>query len=252
MKEALLSVFLMLVLINFAYSEEITIVTENWIPYNYEENGKVVGISTEIVQATLQKAGIKSSIQVYPWARAYNMALNIENVLIYSIYRSKEREELFKWVAPITKPIKAYLFKLKKRTDIIPIRSIDDAKLYRTGVMRNDDSHNYLLSKGFKHGVNIDVVTSEEQNVIKLFAGRVDFVIQSELSFLIRLKKLGYSINDVEKAYLIYAGSGEGSYMAFSKKTSDETVKKVIKAFKELNSEGLIENAYKKYRERLK
>ena len=35
--------------------------------------------------------------------------------------------------------------------------------------------------------------------------------------------------------------------MAFSKKTSDETVKKVIDAFNVLSAEGLIENTYKKY-----
>lgn len=97
------TLILLYVVLSFAVvnAEEITAVTEDYPPYNYEENGKVTGLSTEIVKATLDEAEIKYSIKTYPWSRAIEMAENGENVLIFTITRNKERERNFKWVGPI-------------------------------------------------------------------------------------------------------------------------------------------------------
>ena len=73
----------------------LTVVTEDLYPYNYIENGELKGQATEIVVKVLKHAGIDYSIQVYPWARAYNLALNNKNVLIYSIVKIPSREKLF-------------------------------------------------------------------------------------------------------------------------------------------------------------
>lgn len=52
------------------FTEEIIVVTEYWPPYNYEDQGKVTGLSTEIVRATLEQAKVKGNFGVYPWGRA--------------------------------------------------------------------------------------------------------------------------------------------------------------------------------------
>ena len=56
-------------------AEELTILTENLPPLNYLKNGKLVGSSVEIVQEIQKRLGSQEPIQVYPWARAYQMAL---------------------------------------------------------------------------------------------------------------------------------------------------------------------------------
>lgn len=40
----------------FALSEDLLIVTENWRPFNYMENGQLKGTSTNIMKLVLQEA----------------------------------------------------------------------------------------------------------------------------------------------------------------------------------------------------
>ncbi len=81
--------------------QDINVVTENWRPYNYEENSKIKGSSTKIVQTVLNQSGFQYAINLYPWARSYQEALNNKNTLIYTIVRIPLREHLFKWVGPV-------------------------------------------------------------------------------------------------------------------------------------------------------
>ena len=125
----------MVILTGVAGSEEIHVCTENWPPYYYEINGEIKGISTAIVKAVLKEAGLNYTINVYPWARAYDMALNDKNVLIYTIARTPEREKLFKWVGEITPADSIIAYKLKKRGDII-VKTVQDLKKYKIGVVK--------------------------------------------------------------------------------------------------------------------
>ncbi len=96
------------------------VVTEEFPPYNYTVNGKIKGISTSIITETLKRSGLKYHLKVYPWKRAYHaITLREKNVLIYSIYRSAEREPLFAaWIGPILPPAAVYFYKLKERSDL--------------------------------------------------------------------------------------------------------------------------------------
>jgi len=127
---------------------DFTVVTEDFPPYSYLDNGKLTGVSTEVVQAVMKAVGAETEIEVYPWARAYKMALEKENILIYSIGRIKERESLFKWVGIIA-PCDIHLFKLKKRKDI-RLDSLDKAKPYQFGILRGDMCLEYLRKRGLK------------------------------------------------------------------------------------------------------
>jgi len=80
-----------------ANAQHLRVVTENWPPYNFfNQNDQIVGSSTEVVRAVLEKAGFSYSIEVYPWARSYSIAQNNSNVLIYTILRTPFRENLLK------------------------------------------------------------------------------------------------------------------------------------------------------------
>lgn len=148
MKSVVLVVLILGLFVNVAMAGELQIVTENYPPINYEENGKIKGISTDIVRAVLERAGLTADIRLYPWARAYNLAEEGRDVMIYSIARTAERENSFKWIGPLY-TIEEGLFKLKSRADI-KLESLEDAKAYRTGVIRGYAVHQYLLKEGFK------------------------------------------------------------------------------------------------------
>lgn len=68
-----------------AAAAPLTLVTEEFAPYSYRDHGKVSGYATEVLEAALTHAGLAYSVQIYPWARALQMAGTRPNVLIYSI-----------------------------------------------------------------------------------------------------------------------------------------------------------------------
>ena len=125
-------------------AQTITVVTEHAPPLSYLKNDQIVGAATEIIEMVLENENINYHISLYPWARAYSMAFK-ENVLIYPISRTVEREKLFKWVGSVYE-IQYYFFKLKKRKGI-KVFNLEDAKKYQIGVVRKDVRYQYLLRK---------------------------------------------------------------------------------------------------------
>ena len=70
-------------------------------PLNYVENGELVGPSVEIVKEIQKRVGSLEQIQVYPWSRAYKMALENKNVILFGMTYTKVRHDKFKWVGPL-------------------------------------------------------------------------------------------------------------------------------------------------------
>ncbi len=130
---------------------------------------------------------IDTKIKIYPWARAYRMAQSKNNVLIFTIERTPARESLFKWVGVIVTSHEA-LFSLRERDDI-QIHSLNDAKAYEIGAVREDSGTQQLLSEGFTH---IQQVALETQNLDKLLANRIDLWLTSELNGYYMIEKNGY------------------------------------------------------------
>src|SRR5690606_13549359 len=85
----------------FTCIAQIQVVTEVSPPHQTLEQGKVKGVSTELVQAILNEANIPAEIAIYPWARAYHIAVNQPDTLIYTMARTPEREHKFHWIGPV-------------------------------------------------------------------------------------------------------------------------------------------------------
>lgn len=128
-------------------TEQLTILTENLPPLNYLENGILVGSSVEIVKEIQKRVGSIEPIQVYPWARAYKMALEEENVVLFGMTYTQDRSELFKWVGPLA----AKRDILLARKDYpVSITSLDEAKkVERIGTLRDDVRGKMLEKLGF-------------------------------------------------------------------------------------------------------
>lgn len=227
-----------------ANAQKIKVVTEEYPPYNYTENAKLTGMSTEIVQLVLKEAGIQhESIQSLPWARAYDMALTQPNILIFSIGRSQERESKFKWVGVIA-PYDVYLFKLKENT-ALKINSLDDVKTHKTGAVRDDVRAQYLKTKGIPESA-MDIVSTDSLNIRKLFEKRIDMFPIDELaaSFLAKQEKLDFT--KIEKVFFLKDLSA-GLYMAFSKNTPDEIVNKCKATLEKIKADGRFDKIKTKY-----
>ncbi len=218
-----------------AGDSEIIIVTEDYPPLNYlDEDGNIAGTATEMVRAALGQLDWDAEIQLFPWARTYDMALEQENVFIYSITRTEEREDLFKWVAPVAYE-NVYLYKLKDRDDL-NINALDDAKDYMIATVADYFTEQGLISHGFAIDENLNSVPDQSMSISQLFEGRADFWIGGAEGDVLEqiVSDAGYDVNDIEVALLVEEMSAT-LYIAANINTADELVQQLRDAMPAVN-----------------
>ncbi|MFC7419689.1 substrate-binding periplasmic protein [Iodobacter arcticus] len=243
LKKCLLFMALNLTL-HTAAAEVIKIVTEELAPYNFTEKGVLTGFSTEVIQAILKEMKIQGDFQSMPWARAYDTALNHKNILIYSIGRTAQREKLFKWIGPIA-PANNYLFSLANHN--IKINHLEEAKKYQIGSVNTDIGEQFLESQGFIKGTNLQSSVKYLLNYEKLKRGRVDLWVMNEMAAYHLVRKFGDDPNKVlSKAYRLDL-IGDGYFMAFSHKTSDEMVERFRQGLDTIKKNGTFDLIKKKW-----
>jgi polar amino acid transport system substrate-binding protein len=226
-------------------SETVRIVTEEFPPYNYTDKGKVTGLATEVVEAVLKEMNVKANIQSMPWARAYDTALNSENVMIYSISRTAARDKIFKWVGVIA-PGDWYLFSLPARN--LKLKTLDEAKKYQTATVNEDVGEQFLVSKGFAVGKNLQSSNKYEFNYEKLKLGRVDLWVANGLVAAHLSRQAGDDpVKMLAPAFHFTDLGSEGNYMAFGPKTSDAYVERFRKGLAAIKAKGIYDALQKKW-----
>jgi polar amino acid transport system substrate-binding protein len=150
-------------------------VTEALPPLNYELNGQVVGFSSELLDMLALEAGITVQKQLLPWARAYRMALDDADTILYSLVRTPERETLFQWVGPIS-PRKIVLYRMATRKELA-VTHLDEVRAYKVGVVRESAAAKALINKGFTVDKKLELALDDATNMRKFKAGRFDFLV---------------------------------------------------------------------------
>lgn len=224
----------------------ITCVTEENRPVNFLENGKVTGFSTEVIEAVLKEIDVQCDFQLMPWARAYTTAMHSENVLIFSILRTPEREQLFKWVGVVSPPDSSYLFALRERN--LKISSLSDALKYKIGTINGDAREQFLESKGFVKGLQLHSNALPKTTYEKLKLGRVDLWAMSEIVALDLVRREGGDPEHVlvRALHLNEMGNG-GSYMAFGPKSDEQLVERFRRGLETVKARGIFTTLYKKW-----
>jgi len=234
---------LLLISVSPVRSENMIVLTENLPPLNYVEDGVLVGPSVEIVTEIQRRVGSNEKIEVYPWARAYKMALEEENIVLFSTTYTKDRHDKFKWIGPLAK--KRDILVAKKSSGI-EINSLEDAKkVKRIGTLRDDTRELLLKSLGFS---NLESVSDEQQNAKKLILGRIDLWAYKipGLKTICDLSEVDY--DELKEVYHLREIE---VMIAFSKKTSDQIVQKWRDAFNEMLADKTILKIKKKWNAKL-
>jgi len=211
--------------------EVLEVVTEDWPPYSYIlPDGNVGGIATDKVRRLLDKSGLEYRINLYPWIRAYKMALTQKNVMIYSIYRTRERESKFQWLCPLLPTHSMFFYALSDRKDF-DINTLEDLKQYTIGITKEEYGYQYLLEHGFKEKEQLDITPNYDINLRKLLEKRVDFIIESSHTMKLRLQGIGYDFERVTPVFEVDTAAVADNCMAFSLRTSPELVEQIRKVF---------------------
>lgn len=216
------------------HAQPIKVVTED-SSYTYLQDGKVGGPATEIVEMSLKRAGLTDyRVSLYPWARAYDMALQEPSTLIYLIARTPAREAQFQWAGEFMR-IQYHLYKLRDRNDVV-VNDLSDAKRYAVAVMRDDVRQQYLQSRGFDKLV----VSARNSDSLRMLLDRKVALLPLPENDVARFCKEAHVDPAALQKVLTLDEMTTGIYMAYSRGTPEEIVKRTRAAFDKLKADGTV------------
>ena len=110
------------------------------------------------------------------------------------------------------------------------LNSIEEAKKYKIGVIREDATEQVLKESGFREN-NIHLTTKIKYSIGMLQLNRIDLLAYDEKSFFSLLRKENYNPEEFEVVFLL---KEEKDYYAFHKGTSDSLIQRFQEALDSL------------------
>lgn len=213
---------------------KIVVLSEIYPPYQImSKEGELSGMSADKVKALFLQAKLDYHVEIYPWARAYQIALTHPNILIFSLLRTPLREDLFQWVVPLC-ALNFSFYRKKSRPDII-VNSMKDAKQYLIAAQNGQASFQYLLHIGFEEGKNLSTSYNNDNFIQMMFYDRVELIVLSHSFVNSLILRNEPHINEIEAIYNIEYLQ-KNLYLAASLNTSKVVINKLQKAHRQLLS----------------
>jgi len=220
-------------------TSSLNVLTEEWGPITFEENGKAQGFAVDVVEAIQEQVKNDSVIQVVPWTRGYREVQNKPNVVLFTVIRSKEREKLFTLLGPIGR-CEISFYGLAKSN--FKIKNLEDArKVLAIGANQDTIFATILKNAGFD---NLVLTKNPQQEARLLAAGRVDLISNDPLVVEAAFKKIGR--NDLKLKKYLTIEKGE-FYIAFSKGTPHIVMEQWKKGLEEIKTNGTFDKLVHKW-----
>lgn len=222
-----------------AQSADVTIYTENYPPYNFSDaDGAVTGQATDLVHKVMRASGLSYEIKLLPWTRAMRNTTGGNNTLIFSIVRSPEREENFKWLVPIARD-HYYLFGRADDTRPITAEQVRSG-LHQIVCVFEDISCHLLREFGIPDDAILEGIDITRADAMKLVqTGRVDFYVAGRQEFQSNALNLGFNADTFGPR--LYLDASMTLYLAAGKQIKPELQAAVVKGYESLLDRGSFE-----------
>lgn len=209
------------------------LLTEDNPPFNQSGiGGRVEGLSSVIVREMFRRSSLSYSIELEPWLRAYNSALLENNTCVYSTIRTEARERQFKWVGPLVETPWALFARAGSKS----IASLESVRASVIGGYSGDAVAQYLVSNGF----NVELSASDQLNMRKLAAGRIDYWATGKIrgQYLLAHEKLFHL-----KPVLVFNTSF--MYLACNRGLPDLVIRQLNDSLHSMQRDGFLSQAQK-------
>lgn len=222
------------------WAQSQTILTEDDPPYSFlDADKKPTGMAVEIVQEIQRRLKNSDAIEFNPWARAYNRLQKEPNVVLFSMARTAERNELFNWVGPI---IDNTWELVAKADSTIQLKTLEDAKkLKKIGVYNQDSRDAYLTQEGF---TNLERANNNISGFKMLMGNRVEAFASVDTTLADNLKESGFGLNDVK---VVLPFKTVQVFIAMSKTTPVDIVNNWQSAFASMVKDGSYRKIFNMY-----
>lgn len=216
--------------------------TEEYYPYSFDDGGRVRGISADLLRLVWKELDEpEHPIRLRPWARAYRAATETPGTVLFSMARTAEREDLFKWAGPIAVVRFVLSAPRGRHTDV---DSMDDLQGLTVGTLR-DDVGDRLLAP-WRGVCRVEPVARMDQNLEKLKAGRIQMVAYEERSLRLLLARHGLDPHAFETVLVL---SEAPVYFAFHRATDDALVRRFQNALEDAKNSQAYADLLETYRE---
>jgi polar amino acid transport system substrate-binding protein len=225
-----------------AAAEHYQVVTEEWAPYNYLENNQLTGMTTEIVKAIMAVTGDDFPVAVLPSMRTTRVLKTHPKTILYSMFRTAEREPLYKWVGPI---VEESIYPYELADSQAPISTLAQLRQAPRITTRNAGLiPEVLQSQGF---TNLDKSASGSLQLYRmLLAGRTRIIVGDTTAgvayYSRQLKVAPGTLRRIPVE--LYRSS---LYIAFSRDSDDAVVASWAKALEQLRRSGEIDRIQHRY-----
>lgn len=221
------------------YHYELEFFTENYAPFNFEQDGRITGFAPQLLDEIGRKLDFRPDISLLPWGEAVSMLENTHNGALFSMVLNSERKDLHKWAGPIA--ALEYHFYMDSQDDLA-IHSLDDAKgLDAIGVVEGYSITLYLESQGF---TNLLYVNDHQDGFQRLLQGEIDLYPSDRLSAQAALAESGHLYYHVKSILPIKT---ELLYFAFNQQVPDGVVADFQQAIDHLKQSGFLRQLSQQY-----
>ena len=212
---------------------ELTLLTEEYPPLSFLAEGKVSGFGSEVVAAIQKELGTSFVPMIMSWDEAYNRALKDDNVVLFTMERTPERENKFHFIGPLGTNT-SYFYALA--SSVKSYDSLEDArKVKAIGTTTSWFSEQVLKDKGFDNLISspFPVATLKQ-----LENQDVELALFTDVTFAQICKDAQL---DPEHFKPVLELMHSQYYIAISKGTDEKIVKDWQYAFDKIKKEGILE-----------
>lgn len=248
MKQTLLILALLLLAPYSASGGELALLTHNLGSQGYADpdTGELRGrihagkraFNVELVRTLKRMLDLDTPIREVVYAEGMQRLGGNGEVAFFNIYRTPQREHLYKWVGPLQREVD-YLYGLDGTRDMKSLRDARDASIC---VVSGSMHHVVLASQGF---ANLRTEETYAACFALLHAGEVSLAVSSDETVAQKLHEAGIPAS---AAYCVPEPVVQSAgYIAFSRNVDDAVVRQWQEAFNSLVGSGLYQELYDRY-----
>jgi polar amino acid transport system substrate-binding protein len=203
-----------LVMNSLVQAKTIRLVTLEYPPYEYTQDGQLEGLAVDVIRRTFKEMNQPITIEVLPWARAMRYIKEGSRDAVFTAFKTPERERFADFSNQVLMQQAVSLF-VRRDSKIAFDGDLRELDTYSLGVVRKI-SYGLKLDNAIKTDTfkRVEEANEGTQNFGLLLKKRVDMVASTKYGGYHILKKLDRE-SDVKE--LPISVQNLPSYIAFSK-----------------------------------
>ncbi|WP_260258448.1 substrate-binding periplasmic protein [Vibrio intestinalis] len=220
--------------------------TQEFPPLQVKVDGQAEGYTIKFVQAVIEDAAKTlpmevNSLRFAPWKRAIKNTQQLENVLLFSISRTPEREALYQWIGAVS-PYEVAVYR-KSEGPKVSVTSLSELSEYRFAAQTASSFEELIKSEGFSHIIPVN----KGKEAIKLLKmDRADFAPMVTASFPYRMEQYGYNPSEFVEVAKVDKLCQQ-LWLVTGHNTSKEVVEALNASLNKLKNQGLLQQLIDDY-----